>query len=35
MLTFSLDEAATFLRTTPETVSAMIRSEGLPAAKCS
>ena len=31
--TLSLDEAAEFLRTTPDTVSAMIRREGLPAAK--
>ncbi len=31
--TLTLAEAAEFLKTTPETVSAMIRGEGLPAAK--
>lgn len=33
MRTLTLDEAADLLKTTPETVSAKIRDEGLPAAK--
>jgi excisionase family DNA binding protein len=33
MNTLTLDEAAVLLKTRPETVSAMIRHEGLPAAK--
>src|SRR6266567_7620756 len=33
MQTLSLQEAAAMLKTTPETVSAMIRNERLPAAK--